>query len=197
MTKYELIDQLIDKSDGIIKTSDAVAAGVSKTFFYNYAKDRGLKQASHGVYISSDAWTDAMYLLHVRCPQAVFSHDTALFLHDLTDREPLRYTVTVRSGYNPWRLTADNIKVYTVKPALHELGLSKGETAFGRTVPIYDMERTVCDIIRSRNDIEVQTFQDALKQYVRRGDKNLRRLTQYAQAFRVEKILRQYLEVLL
>ncbi len=83
--------------------------------------------------------------------------------------------------------------MYTV----YDLGLSKGKTSFGHEVPLYDMERTVCDIIPSRSNIEIQTFRDALKQYVQRRDKNLPRLTQYAQAFRVEKILRQYLEVLL
>ena len=60
-----------------------------------------LEQAAHGVYVSPDTWTDAMYLLHLRCGQAVFSHETALFFHDLTDREPLKYTITVRTGYNP------------------------------------------------------------------------------------------------
>ena len=69
-----------------------------------YVKERGLEQAAHGVYVSPDTWTDAMYILHLRCGQAVFSHETALFFHDLTDREPLKYTITVRTGYNPSRL---------------------------------------------------------------------------------------------
>lgn len=45
--------------------------------------------------------------------------------------------------------------------------------------------------------MEIQVLQDALKQYARRKDKNLRTLMQYASMFHVEKILRQYLEVLL
>ena len=53
------------------------------------------------------------------------------------------------------------------------------------------------DLIRSRSGIEMQTFQDALKQYAKRKDKDLRKLMRYAQMFRVEKLLRQYLEVLL
>ena len=61
----------------------------------------------------------------------------------------------------------------------------------------YDMERTICDVLRSRSHIEMQTFQDALKAYARRKDKDLRTLVRYARLFRVEKILRQYLEVLL
>ncbi len=55
-------------------------------------KERGLEQAAHGVYVSSDTWIDAMYVLHLRCNQAVFSHDTAFF-HNLTDREPLKYAI--------------------------------------------------------------------------------------------------------
>jgi len=73
----------------------------------------------------------------------------------------------------------------------------EAKTPFGNTVPVYDMERTVCDIIRSRSSIEAQTFQDALKQYAKRPDKNLRQLMRYAREFHVEKILKQYLEVLL
>ena len=53
------------------------------------------------------------------------------------------------------------------------------------------------DVLRSRSHIEMQTFQDALKAYARRKDKDLRTLVRYARLFRVEKILRQYLEVLL
>lgn len=197
MTQYELLDRLAAERGGIIKTADALLAGVSKPTFYQYVKDRSMEQVSHGVYAAPDAWTDGMYLLHTRCEQAIFSHDSALFFHDLTDREPLQHTVTVKTGYNPTRLTADGIKVYTIKAELHQLGASKMATSFGHTVPVYDMERTICDLIRSRSSIEMQTFQDAMKGYAKRKDKNLRLLMQYAAALRVETKLRQYLEVLL
>lgn len=42
------------------------------------------------------------------------------------------------------------------------------ETTFGNEVPVYDMERTVCDVIRNRSNIEMQVFQDTLKRYVKR-----------------------------
>ena len=138
-----------------------------------------------------------MYLIHLRFEQAVFSHETALFFHDLTDREPTEYTVTVKTGYNPTRLKAEGVQVFTIKTDLHDIGLTTLQTPFGHTVPVYDMERTICDLLRSRNRMEMQTFQGALKMYAKRKDKNLRMLMRYAKLFRVEKILRQYLEVLL
>lgn len=49
----------------------------------------------------------------------------------------------------------------------------------------------------AEKNVEMQVFQDALKQYVKRKDKNLRMLMKYAAMFHVENILRPYLEVLL
>ena len=113
------------------------------------------------------------------------------------DREPLKYTITVRTGYNPSRLQEDGFQVYTVKKDLHEIGITTMLTSFGHSVPVYDMERTICDLLRSRKNIEMQVFQDALKQYAKCKDKNLRMLMKYAAMFHVENILRPYLEVLL
>ena len=133
---------------------------------------------------------------HLRCEQAVFSHETALFFHDLTDREPLQIFSYSTTGYSPSKMKAEGFCFYD-KAELHDVGLTSDQTPFGHTVPVYDMERTICDLLRSRSRIEIQTFQGALKAYARRKDKNLRALMQYAGMFKVEKILRQYLEVLL
>lgn len=197
MTQTEQIKNLIVANDGMIQTSQVMIIGISKTVFYQYVKDNDMEQISHGVYATKDTWTDAMYLVHLRCKQAVFSHETALFLHDLTDREPIEYEITVKTGYNPSKLKNDGMKVYTVKKELHGEGIIMMQTPFGHLVPAYNMERTICDIIRNRNNTEIQTLQSALKQYVKRKDKNLRLLMQYAVKFHVDKILRQYLEVLL
>lgn len=197
MTQHELLDTALEKNNGILRTSEVVDMGISKPVFYDYVKSKDLKQAAHGIYVSDDSWTDTLYLLHLRYGQLVFSHETALFFHDLTDREPFLYSTTVKRGYNASGLKGEGVSVYTVKKELHGIGVTSMKTPFGHLVPVYDMERTICDLIRSRNHIEMQTYQDALKQYARRKDKNLRNLMNYAQMFRVEKILRQYLEVLL
>ena len=195
--RFEQLDRLLTEHDGMLQTAQVIASGIVKPIFYEYVKEKNLQQVAHGIYVSEDAWVDAMFLLHLRCNQAVFSHESALFFHDLTDREPSKYSVTVRRGYSPTRLKAEGLSVYTMKPELFDVGLSSGQTPFGHTVPVYDMERTICDLLRSRGRIEIQTFQGALKAYARRKDKNLRALMQYAGMFKVEKILRQYLEVLL
>lgn len=197
MTENEKIDMLLKTQNGIIRTSQVIKEGISKQIFYMYANSRDLQQVAHGIYVSKEAWIDTMYILQLRCNQAIFSHDTALFFHDLTDREPMQYAVTVKTGYNPSKLKSEGIQVYSIKKELHELGLVKMKTPFGNEVYVYNMERTVCDIIRSRSTIESQVFQDTLKQYARKKNKDLRLLMKYAKELHVENILRKYLEVLL
>ena len=197
MNTEHVVEQLLQENDGWLTLKEVLNQGISKYEFYKFAEKSGLERAGQGIYVSADVWPDSMYLIHLRSAQAIFSHETALFLHDMTDREPPYYSITVRTGYNPHRLKADGIKVYTIKKELHELGLSKTKTPFGHTVPVYDIERTLCDILRSRSGIEIQVFQDALKSYAKRKDKNLRSLMQYADALNVSVILRPYMEVLL
>ena len=197
MSQFETLDLLFQQQGGTVRTAQAIEAGVSKPTFYDYVKAHGMEKVAHGIYASPDVWRDSMYLIHLRCKQAVFSHESALLFHDLTDREPLQYVITVKTGYNPSVLKKEGLRVYTVKEDLHSIGCTTAQTPFGHTVPVYDMERTICDLLRSRSRIEEQSFQSALKQYAVRTDKNLRTLMRYAKLFHVEKKLRQYLEVLL
>lgn len=197
MNQYKQLDHLLESQNGLLRTEQAMSAGITKPVFYNYVHSKELERVAHGIYLSKDAWVDSMYLLHLRFSHAVFSHETALFFHDLTDREPLQYTVTVKTGYNPTNLKEEGVQVFTIKVELHEVGLTTLQTPFGHDVPVYDMERTICDLLRSRSRIERQAIRDALRIYASRRNKNLRTLMRYAELFRVEKILRPYLEVLL
>jgi hypothetical protein len=67
----------------------------------------------------------------------------------------------------------------------------------GHTIITYDPERTLCDIIRSRNKTDGQIVIEALKQYSQSQNKDLHRLYMYSRKFGIEKILHRYLEVLL
>jgi stress response protein YsnF len=66
----------------------------------------------------------------------------------------------------------------------------------GNNVIAYDPERTICDILRSRSRIDSQTFKEALQSYATRKNQDWNKLRIYAESFRITKLLRQYLEVL-
>jgi Predicted transcriptional regulator len=197
MNKSEMLDSLLRKNNGFLKTFDAVAAGISKSYFSEYVHKQSLERVAHGLYMSQDAWEDGMYVIQVRYPLAVFSHETALYLLNLAEREPVQYAITLKAGTNATGLTKQGVKVYKVKESLFDEGIMETKSPAGHTIRTYNTERTICDLIRSRRNIEIQDFQAAVKAYVRRKEKNIPLLMRYAKAFSVEKILRQYLEVLL
>ena len=186
----------IDTS-GMLLTKNAIQGGIKKDEFYRFIAANHFEKAAHGIYLSPEAWEDESFVLHQRCPQSVFSHDEALFYHGLTDREPMQQTLTIYSGYNTQKLKESGIKVFTVKKELLNVGKIIVENSYGHKIPVYDLERTICDLMRSRRYFEIQDFQTAIKTYVKRPDKDLNKLMTYAPLFRVEKRIRQYMEVLL
>lgn len=189
-------EEIVDDS-GILLTKNAIEAGISKHALYNFIRNNGFEKASHGVYASPETWKDENYILSLRCPQGVLSHDEALYYHGLTDREPLQKTITIYTGYGTSRMVADGIKVFTVKKELLNIGKEIVKTSYGHDIPLYNRERTICDLIRSRNRFEIQDFQTALKTYIMGKNKNLNRLMEYAKLFHVDKKIREYMEMLL
>ena len=190
------VKEIIDQS-GILLTKNAIAAGISKHALYSFINDNGYERVAHGIYASPETWEDERYILSLRCPQGVLSHDEALYYHGLTDREPTQQTITIYTGYGTSKMVADGIKVFTVKKELLDVGKEIVKTSFGHEIPIYNRERTICDLVRSRSRFEIQDFQTALKTYVIGKDKNLNRLMEYAKLFNVDKKIREYMEVML
>ena len=87
--------------------------------------------------------------------------------------------------------------MFTVKKELLDLGKTTIVNSFGHEIPVYDMERTICDLVRNRSRFEIQEFQTALKTYVAKPDKDLNQLMKYAKEFHVDSRIREYMGVLL
>ena len=182
---------------GIIETKIAAQHGNSKAMLYKLCKEDKIHRIVKGQYILPDDMQDELLAISNRSERIIFSHETALYLHGISDRTPFEHTVTAPSGCIPSAAIKSECKVYYIKPELFELGKTTLSTPAGNDVPAYDLERTICDVIRSRNKLGTETFLAALKLYAANPGKNLNQLNTYAKQMRVEKVLRQYLEVLL
>lgn len=197
MSGKEALKALVKEYDGIITTKKAEENHIHREYLSEMVREGTLERISHGVYIAPEVWEDEMMILQLRKEKVIYSHETALYLHDLTDRDPIQYVVTVPNGYNPTRLKKDGLIVHTVKKEFFELGLCLKETTYGHEVKTYDMERTICDILRDRNNQDPVVVNDAIKRYMKEKEKDLNKLMKYASFLRVEKVIRTYLEVLL
>lgn len=190
----ELI-KMINNNNGLILTSQVDEAKIPREYLSRLLKKGFIERISRGVYLTKNALDDEMYRLQMRFNKGIFSHGTALFLHDLTDRTPLYYTMTFPNHYHTKSLEEEGIAAYYVNKEHHEIGKIEALSPFGRKIWAYDLERTMCDILRKRNQMDSYVIREACKAYVKRSDKSLNNLMSYAAIFKLENIVRQNIEV--
>lgn len=197
MSCSDKIDSLIAENNGYLFSDKAVQSGITRFSISEYVKRNEMERVANGVYITSDTWPDYYYILATKNGGIVYSHESALYIHGLAEREPVSRTVTVKFGYNAVHLKKQGVSVKTVIDKYYDIGISSAETIFGNTVPVYDKERTVCDIIRNKDNMDIQVFSYAIKQYMKSRDKNLPKLSEYARLFGISDKIRTYTEVML
>lgn len=197
MSRFDVLDNLVSQGNGYLLTSQVVRSGITKPMLADYVRKRGMERVAHGIYLAENAWPDALYQLQLSNSRIIYSHETALFLHGLMEREPSNTNVTVQSGYNATHLRKVGIRVYQVKADVVMLGVTDAKTNLGNTVRTYNMERTICDVLRYKESTDMQVFQYAMKEYMASPQKNLNQLMAYAKAFRIEDAIRTYTEVML
>lgn len=196
MTKNEILKNLIEENNGYLLTSLAVENDVSKTFLSQYVKENNMEKVARGIYIAEDVWPDELYIMQMRNKAVIFSGETALYLHGLSDREYREICVTVPTGYNATHLKTDSVRIKYASKNSYGLGVCLVESSSGNKVKAYDKERCLCDLISQRDKIEVQNFQTAIREYMSGRDRQLSRLVGYAEKLGIRNEVMKYIEVL-
>lgn len=198
MTQREMLFNLIEANSGIITMSQALDKGIRKNIFGELVEKGELVKVASGLYsLPGEEIDEYMHLAH-RAPQGVFSHDTAAYLLGLTTRMPLVYIMTVKSGTNVHRLKKDmsDVKFKYIDKKYIDLGKCEIENPFGWIVKAYDKERTVLDLIRNK-DTDSALFSEVLNNYFKSTDRDIYKLSSYANDMKLEHKLRKYTELFL
>lgn len=190
MEDYE---KIINKNNGIIYANRLQEYKMDRHILRALVEKGILKRIEHGIYARPDKNINEFWLMGEKYKNGIFSHNTASYFYDMTDRTPLQLDMTFPSNN---RVKNDLLNVHYIKKEYHNLGLIEHKLPDNSTIKIYNLERTICDIIRDRNKLDLQIFNTAINEYMKRKDKNLIRLAEYAKKFNIEKILKQYMEVL-
>lgn len=192
-----VIEFLLSRSSGIITAEQVTKAGLHRSVLKQLVEQGRLYKVSRGVYIQDEAWEDEVYLLQHRYRRGVFSHGTALYFHSMTDRTPKTFSMTFPKGYNSPSLKRENVTVYRVVPENYGLGIMEFSSPCGNPIRAYDLERTICDIVRGSNAHDIQVVNQAMKRYAALRGKDISRLMAYAEQLRVKPKILNYMEILL
>lgn len=197
MSNFERIRKILQDQHGSLLTSDLVKFNIPRTYLSILEQNGEIERVSRGVYRLTASIEDEMFSFQARYKSSIYSHETALYLNDLTNRTPLSYAISVPVGYHSISLKGSGHKVFYVNRNLFDLGVISMKSPHGNEIRTTNLERTICDVLRNRNQIDIQQINEALKRYVKIKEKDLDLLYNYARQFRNQKIVREYIEVLL
>ena len=194
MDYIKKIKEKLNKTGGVITSKELKNFNIPTIYLTRMVEKGELSRADRGIYIESNGDYDEYYFFHNRCKVAVFSYVSALYLQGFTDIIPNEMEVTVYKGYNPHRISG-NVRIHYVTKEIYDLGMTECQTMFGNTVKVYDLDRTICDFIKNRSEIETELFSKTINKYVRYGNKDLNKLYEYSKKMKIYEKVKEILEV--
>ncbi len=196
MNNYNDIKKYVKNHNGMITAKDFKNQKISFYFINKLIFDNIIEKVSRGIYNKTQDFEDEYFIMGQKYQKMVFSYNTSLYFLDKTEVTPYRMDITVPNGYNVHRIPRNVVTHYVPKKYLN-LGAIKIKTPFGNEVMSYNLERTICDIIRSNNTgLDTEQINKVIRNAFLKNQINGSLLMDYAKKLRCEKKVRAITEVL-
>lgn len=193
-SNIEVIESIMKMNNGYVTSKELDNFGIHRMYLNSMWKKGLVEKVASGIYIDINKIEDNYYVFNLSMPNTIYSHMTALYFHGLSIKAPNeKYDITVRKTYNSKHLK--NHEVFYVSDDIYELGLTEVKTSMGNNVRVYDVERCICDIIRSKNRMDSEHVKYSIRAYLKRKDKDLVKLSNYAKEIGIKEEVMNYIEV--
>ena len=190
----EKIKKLLKQNNGIITTKQIEEIGIPRVHIKQFVEGGIIEKVQKGIYISSNMIEDEFYIFQMKNSNAIFSYNTAMYFLGETERTPDKIDVTVYSGYNKQRFP-DNIRVHYIKKELLNMGVITVKTPHGFNVKSYNIERTICDIIKGRNTgIDKEQSNKFIRNIIKNNKADISKIYEYAKKLKCNKQLEIVME---
>ena len=183
-------------NNGYLTTKDVTNNNIPKVYLTKMVRNNIIERISRGVYIKSNDIPDDMVVLQNKSKNAIYSNTTSLFLHGLSNRLPIKYDITIKSGYNGSLQNSSNVNLFYVKKELLDLGVMNYKLDSGYSIRIYDLERTICDIIKNKKKLDQELVNKAIREYFYSKKKDTIKLYNYAKQLNIYEKVKNTFEVL-
>ena len=193
----EKIKELLKQNNGITTTKQIEEIGISRVHIKQFIESGTIERVKKGIYISRDMLEDEFYIFQLKNKNAIFSYNTAMYLFRASERTPDKIDVTVYSGYNVQRFP-NNMKVHYVKKNLLNLGVAIVNSPSGFKVKVYNMERTICDILKDRNTgVDKEQTNKFIRNMIVHNQVDLNKIWEYAKELKCTKQLETVMELII
>ena len=193
-SNIEIIESIMKMNNGYVTSKELSNLEIHRMYL-TIMKEKGMiEKVGNGIYIDSSKIEDSYFVFSLELSNIVYSHMTALYFHGLSIKAPNdKYDITVPNNYFNYKIKEHN--VFYVDKDIYELGLTEAKTPMGNNVRVYDVERCICDIIRSKNRMDLEHIKHSIKEYIKRKDKDLVKLSNYAKEMGIKEEVMNYIEV--
>lgn len=190
----DAIKELMEANSGYVTSKIITELGIHRMYLNMMIEKKIIERVGNGVYLDVNKMEDAYYIFSISTPNVIFSHMTALYFHGLSIKAPNdKWDISIKNKYHNPKISNHNI--FYVNDEFYTLGLSEVETPMGNKVKAYNIERCICDIIRSKNRMDLEHVKYAIREYLKRKDKNLNKLSEYAEKLRIKEEVMDYIEL--
>lgn len=196
MKNSEKIILKMRENNGVITSNDIKQMGIDKKVITRLLADKQIERAEKGIYILPETIGDE-YFNKTYGKNAIYSHMTALYFHNLCNRVPMIYDITVTKKYYGVLDNDQKVLLHKVDKELLNLGKMKIKSPQGQDIDVYDIERCLCDCLKDKNTIASEYIKEAFNIYFKEMKKDTFKIMKYAKKLRIEKEMHDYLEVLL
>lgn len=196
MSQQTMIKNLAQKHSGTITHKELASHGIS-SYSIKLALNNGtLEKIRPGIYLEGDNTEDTFFSLQQKYKKGIYSLETALYLWNLNDQYPFTLDMTFPHGYNNRQLELEINPHFQIK-SLASQGITTTNSFNGNPIKLYTPERTLAEILRPINAVDIETITNAYKAWSKKKNKDINSLMEYAQKFKVTNKVTRYLEVLL
>lgn len=188
--------KIMKDNKGIIATSQIEKYGISRIYLSKMVEKNMIKRIERGIYVTKDYKYDEYYVFQLKYPRTIFSYNTALYFYEMTERTPIKIDVSVSKNYNPHRFK-DSVNVHRVKEELFNLGCIEKKSPQGMKVKTYNLERTICDIIKDKKSIDIEIRNKAIKRAIKSKDFSASKMFEYAKKMNIYDKVKNYMEAII
>lgn len=191
MNKGSIIDTL-QQQGGFITAGEVKSRGEYEQLRHA-AEEGNLVRIRKGVYAETSALANNMIDVERIVPRGVLCLYSAFSHHGLSTQVPSSTCIAIDARRKVRLPDYPIIDLYYWKKEYLEFGIMQKEIS-GYDVLITDLERTVCDAVKYRNKIGLDVCGEVIDSYLKKDNRNISLLHEYAQILRVKNILTTYLE---
>lgn len=197
--KEETKVNTISEGRKFIKIAELKDMGYSYYKIRKLEENGAIKRINRSTYenLSYNGEENDFYCAEAYVPDGVICLMSAARYYGLTDFLPDAVDVAIARKKKVSTLPEwPEIRIHYFDPGRMNIGVQEirdGENSFH----IFDIEKTVADIIYYRNKVGMEETSEILKKYLGRKGRQIDRLYEYAKKLRCEKTIRTYLEVLI